>query len=397
MKIALDLRRMANPGIGRYMRCLTEALLAVAPEHEYLLILPPGEAGILGAVGATVETIAPELKYYSIREQIEIPRILRRHRVDLLHSPHFNLPLVCPCTRVVTIHDVIYLACAGDLTNPLGRYYYKAMMCAAVRVADRIVTDSNFSRDQIRRFLRMESEIEVIYPAVDSHWQPVTDTVRLHAVQARYGITSDYILYAGIFKPRKNHAGLLRAFRRFLDLGGDAMLVLAGPTDGSEKRLRKLAQDLKITDRIIFTGFVDDSDLVALYSGARVYACPSLYEGFGFTVLEAMACGVPVVSSAESSLPEVCGAAALYADARDALQFGDALYRASTDSELRRILVEKGYANVRRFDWRTTALQTLTVYQHAVGMPVVPVAYENKVAMCESPTSRKADGSVWRG
>lgn len=131
-----------------------------------------------------------------------------------------------------------------------------------------------------------------------------------------------------------------------------------------------MAQELKISDHVLFTGFVDDCELPALYSGARVYACPSLYEGFGFTVLEAMACGVPVVSSAESSLPEVGGAAALYADVRDARQFGDALYLAFTDLNLRRLLVEKGYANVRRFDWRNTALRTVAVYQRAVGATV---------------------------
>ncbi|MGE5323784.1 MAG: glycosyltransferase family 4 protein [Actinomycetota bacterium] len=370
MKIALDLRRIGNPGIGRYMRCLTEALLAVAPEQEYLLILPPDETEIFGNLGARVEKIDPELKYYSIREQIEIPRILRRHRVDLLHSPHFNLPLVSPCPRVATIHDVIYLACAGDLRSHLGRYYYKAMMYSAVRVADSIITDSRFSRDQIRRFLKTDREIEVIYPAVDRSFQPVADPARLQAVQARYDIRNDYILCAGIFKPRKNHAGLLRAFRRFLDLGAEATLVIAGPMTEGEEQLRSLARELKISNRVVLTGFVDDSDLPALYSGARVYACPSLYEGFGFTLLEAMACGVPVVSSAESSLPEVGGAAALYADARDAHQFGDALYRAFTDLQLRRVLVEKGYANARRFDWRKTALQTLAVYQQAVGAPV---------------------------
>ena len=370
MKIALDLRRIGNPGIGRYMRCLTEALLVVAPEHEYLLILPPDRPEMFFDSGAQVERITPAVKYYSIREQIEIPRILRRHRVDLLHSPHFNLPLVCPCPRVATIHDVIYLACAGDLPSRLGRVYYRTMMALTVRLADRIITDSNFSSDQIRRFLRTDRGIEVIYPAVDGSFQPVTDPARLQAVRARYGIRNDYILCTGIFKPRKNHASLLRAFRRFRDVGGDATLVIAGPMNEGEEQLRSMAQELKISDHVLFTGFVDDCELPALYSGARVYACPSLYEGFGFTVLEAMACGVPVVSSAESSLPEVGGAAALYADVRDARQFGDALYLAFTDLNLRRLLVEKGYANVRRFDWRNTALRTVAVYQRAVGATV---------------------------
>jgi len=145
--------------------------------------------------------------------------------------------------------------------------------------------------------------------------------------------------------------------------------VIAGALKEGEQELRSLAQELRISHEVIFTGFVNDSDLPALYSGARAYACPSLYEGFGLTVLEAMACGTPVVCSSATSLPEVAGAAAHYADARDAVAFGDALYQAFTDLNLRAGLVENGFMNVRRFDWRNTAEQTLAVYQRALGAP----------------------------
>src|SRR6185503_6235237 len=139
MKIALDLRRIKNPGIGRYMRCLTEALLEVAPEHEYLLILPPDYADNIqtSKPGVKMEKIIAAAGYYSLREQ----------RVDLLHSPHFNSPLLCPCPVVATIHDVIYLACAEDLPSFAGRLYYKGMMAAAVRRGDRIIAVSQYSRD----------------------------------------------------------------------------------------------------------------------------------------------------------------------------------------------------------------------------------------------------------
>jgi glycosyltransferase involved in cell wall biosynthesis len=147
--------------------------------------------------------------------------------------------------------------------------------------------------------------------------------------------------------------------------------------------LRGLAEQLKISDQVVFTGFVNDSDLAALYSGAHLYACPSLYEGFGFTILEAMACGVPVVCSAEASLPEIAGDAALYADARDPLQFGAALHRAFTDIDLRRNMVVKGRANVQRFNWRSTALQTLEVYQRIIGAPHAgsSVSYSERPAL----------------
>lgn len=371
------------------MHCLTEALLAVAPEHEYLLILPADGADLVTPNGPRVTKIAPELKYYSLREQVEIPRFLRRHRADLLHSPHFNLPLICPCPCVATIHDVIYLACPEDLPSRVGRLYYRAMMHRAIRAADAVITDSDFSRAEIRQFLKTDREIQVIHPAADAHFGPITDSGTLRAVKARYGITGEYVLYTGIFKPRKNHAGLLQAFQQLAERCQDANLVIAGPLNEGERDLRRLAEQLKISDRVVFTGFVNDSDLAALYSGARVYACPSLYEGFGFTILEAMACAVPVVCSAEASLPEIAGDAALYADARDASQFGAALYRAFTDIELRRSMVIKGEANVQRFNWRSTALQTLEVYQRIIGTPHAgsSVSYSEHPALASSRDS----------
>jgi len=362
MKIAFDLRRIKNPGIGRYMKCLVEAVVESAPEHQYLLILPPGEEDAVVCRGNGVEKLTPPMKYYSLREQFDLPRILRRHRVDILHSPHFNLPLIRVCPYVVTIHDVIYLACREDLPSQLGRMYYRAMMGAAVKRADRIITDSEYSKRDIRRFFKVEeARMDVIYPGVDQTIRKTVESVKKREVQELYGIVSPYLIYTGIYKLRKNHAGLLRSFKVFLDKGGDAQLVIAGPMEDGETTLRGLAKELGIAERVIFTGFVADGDLPALYSGAQVYACPSLYEGFGFTVLEAMACGIPVVCSKETSLPEVAGAAALYADARNPQEFGNALYQAYRDQGLRAMLVSKGASNVQRFQWRHAAEQTLAV------------------------------------
>jgi glycosyltransferase involved in cell wall biosynthesis len=366
MKIAFDLRRIKNPGIGRYMKCLVEAVVQSAPEHEYLLVLPPGEEEAVVCTGTNVEKITPSLKYYSLREQVDLPRILHKKKIDLLHSPHFNIPLIRVCPMVVTIHDVIYLACQEDLPSFVGRMYYRAMMAAAVRRADRIITDSEYSKRDIQRFFKAEDDrLDVIYPGVDQSIRKNVDSVKLCEVKGRLGIVSPYLIYTGIYKLRKNHAGLLQAFKTFVDKGGHAQLVIAGPMEDGEEMLRRLAQDLGVADRVVFTGFVEDGDLPALYSGASVYACPSLYEGFGFTVLEAMACGVPVVCSRETSLPEVAGAAALYADARNSQEFGNALYQVFRDQALRAMLVNKGMNNLQRFQWKHAAERTLAVYEKA--------------------------------
>jgi glycosyltransferase involved in cell wall biosynthesis len=371
MKIAFDLRRIGNPGIGRYMKCLTEAILAQSAGHEYLLILPPEDGGIIACDSVRVERVASSAACYSLREQIELPRLLRRHKVDLLHTPHFNMPLMAPCPTVVTIHDVIYLACRQDLPSRLGRLYYRAMMTAATRRAERVITVSEFSKKEMVRYLRVNPEkIDVIHSGIGHDFQPVTDSTAIIRTLSRYGIEGEYILYTGIYKLRKNHAGLMRAFQQFLSTGVKATLVIAGPMNEGEAPLRRLARELEIAGRVVLTGFVPDEDLPALYSAARVYACPSLYEGFGFTALEAMACRVPVVCSRESSLAEVAGEAALYADPRDPEDFAAALWRAFSDVELRDRLIASGFRNCSRFSWQTAAQATIAAYSRAAGLGI---------------------------
>jgi glycosyltransferase involved in cell wall biosynthesis len=371
MKIAFDLRRIENPGIGRYMKCLVEEILRRETEHDYLLILAPKARDAIRSNSTRVERVHASSHYYSVREQIEIPRILRENKVDLLHAPHFLLPLSRPCPAVVTIHDVVYIACAEDLPSHLGQFYYSAMMRASARLATRIITDSVFSKNEIIRYLHVDPDkIAVIYPAVDATFGRISDPATLQAARADYSIHDDYILYTGIYKGRKNHAGLLKAFQRFLAQGTRAQLVIAGPMYEGEASLRSLAAELGIAQQVVFTGFVADSNLNALYSGARVYACPSLYEGFGFTVLEAMACGTPVVCSEAASLPEVAGDAALYADARNPESFADALYQVFTKQGLRQEMMKRGEENLRRFGWEQAATRCLKTYDEVIGSTI---------------------------
>jgi glycosyltransferase involved in cell wall biosynthesis len=368
MKLAFDLRRMGNPGIGRYMKCLVEAVVRRDSGHEYVLILPRASEAL--EVKGNITSVISSAPYYSFGEQIELPRILRRHHVQLLHSPHFVLPVAQVCPSVVTIHDVIYLACREDLPSRAGRLYYAAMIRASTRLARQVITVSRFSKNEIVRHLNVDPQkVKVIYPAVDARFLRTPNDRDLKEVLDKYEIDSDYVFYAGIYKPRKNHHGLFRAFRHFIASGGSGKLVIAGPVVDGKSRLQEFAKELGIADRVIFTGHVADSELRALYAGARVYACPSLYEGFGFTVLEAMACGVPVVCSTAASLPEVAGDAALYADARDPEMFGEALCVAFTDSARRAELVTRGYGNVRRFTWEHAADRCLETYDAIINQP----------------------------
>jgi glycosyltransferase involved in cell wall biosynthesis len=374
MKIAFDLRRINNLGIGRYMKCLVEAILAEESTSEYLLILPPGAERAIQLQGYSAKIITPKLKYYSIQEQVQLPRILREHKVDLLHSPHFVLPLFRPCKTVVTIHDVIGITCKDDLGSSIGRLYYRGMISAAVRLADRIITVSEFSRDDIVRTLGIDrAKIKVVYQGISADFREITDAEVLQKVRAKYRIQHEYIIYAGIYKPRKNHAALLHAFQKVLIRTPDANLVLVGPLSEGQEYLQRVSAQLGILDNVIFTGVVDDDDLRALYSAAKVYACPSRYEGFGFTILEAMACGTPVVCNPATSLPEVGGDAAIYADPENSEEFANALYRVFTDRDLRTDLIEKGRVNTQRFKWGNAAKETVAIYQEILANSVAGV------------------------
>ena len=238
-------------------------------------------------------------------------------------------------------------------------------------------------------------KVSVIYPGVDEGLSIVRDAELLKELRRKLGISGDYILYTGIFKQRKNHVGLLKSFARLLASGVRMQLVIAGGLGEGERILRNKAAELGIADRVIFAGFVPEQDLATLYSAARVYACPSLYEGFGFTVLEAMACGVPVVCHNETSLPEVCGNAALLANANDAEDFASALRRVMEDTQLRSDLVRRGYENVGRFTWKMAARQSLAEYECIVHGHVPAASTPVKASTDVTINSRQPVGK-WR-
>jgi glycosyltransferase involved in cell wall biosynthesis len=366
MRIALDLRKIESSGIGRYMRNIVEALVQEAPEHEYVLIIPQGSEHLLKLNGAKSKVLPVNIPYYSIREQFAIPALLAKHRVDLFHSPHFVVPVVRTCPLVVTIHDVIYMVRKDELKSRLGRLYYGCMMPLAVRLSDAVITISECTKNDIVRHLKGSPEkIFVVPVGIDSRFQPVTDAESLKRVREKYGISDRYVLYVGIYRERKNHAGLFHAFQQLVQSGIRSQLVIAGPIGEAEHELRTLSAELGIEKRVVLTGFVADEDLPALYSEARVYACPSLAEGFGLTVIEAMACGTPVVSAQNSSLPEAGGTAALFADVTNPKLFAQALQRAFSDEALRQELIDRGIKHAARFSWKLAAQDTLKIYAAA--------------------------------
>jgi len=296
-------------------------------------------------------------------EQVALPGLCRRLDVDLLHSPHYSIPLAHPCRSVVTFHDMTFF------TNPTVHLQYKrlfftTMIRSAARRADAILVPSETTREDLARlFPRSASKTHVVHLGVGKLFHPVREPAALEAVRSRYHLPSAFLLYVGNLEPRKNLPRLLAAYAQLASMSTPPPLVLAGPQGWKGEPLSAAVRRLGLADRLIFPGYIAQEDLPALYSMAAVFVYPSLYEGFGLPVLEAMACGAPVVTSDVSSLPEVVGDAALLVSPDDIDGLATTLGRLLSDTRLADGLRRRGLERAREFSWRRTAEATWAVYQ----------------------------------
>jgi glycosyltransferase involved in cell wall biosynthesis len=232
-----------------------------------------------------------------------------------------------------------------------------------LRAADAIIAVSECSkRDAVRLYGIPPDKIRVIYEGVDPHFAPVTNTAKLSAVRAKYNLPEHFIVHVGTIEPRKNLPLLFEVIAQ-ARAHSDQHLVIAGKLGWLTEPILAKVTELGLENRVTFTGFVADEDLPALISAATLLAMPSKYEGFGLPVLEAMACGTPVIASNASSLPEVGGEAALYARPNDPASWAQLIDRVWTDAELRASLREKGFKQAAKFKWATMARETAEVYR----------------------------------
>jgi glycosyltransferase involved in cell wall biosynthesis len=278
-----------------------------------------------------------------------------QHPPDLLFIPAHVIPLVHPKRTLVTIHDLGYRY-YPEAHPWKQRYYLDLSTRWNARKATHILADSHATREALmQEYGTPADKITVVYPGYDSTLQAVHDPAILKTVQQRYGISDPYILYLGRIQPRKNLLRLVGAFAQLSSAHRDLSLVLAGPTGWLAAPIRARVQNLGLAHRVQFPGYVAESDKAALLSGARIFAFPSLYEGFGFPVLEAQACGVPVLTSNTTSLPEVAGDGALFVDPRDENAIAAGLRELLESASLRQDIIQYGAENLQRFSWKKTA------------------------------------------
>jgi glycosyltransferase involved in cell wall biosynthesis len=295
---------------------------------------------------------------------------LQRNPPDVLFVPAHTLPwpTAAGVPSVVTAHDLGYLH-YPDKHPLLARLYLDWSTRHSASIARRVIAVSQATAQDLVALNGIpRDKIRVVHSGVDEELQPVRDEAILRDMKKQFGIKGPYVLHVGSIQPRKNLARLVEAFSQAMDVVEGLRLVLAGRRAWGDQSLLDRIHELDLAERVVMPGYVPDADLAALYSGASVYAFPSLYEGFGFPALEAMACGTPVVCANTSSLPEIVGDAALTFAPTDVAGQADALRRVLTDPALRKHLVERGFARLQQFTWEAASRETLAVICEAASI-----------------------------
>ena len=354
-------------GIGRYTRELVGALLAQVNSHRYALFAAVGGVNLeewksgqnRGCATFRALPISDDwLARLWHRLRVPIPVETITGIVDVFYSPDFVLPPTLPRTRtLLTVHDLSFLHYPEHFVPKLVQYLNSVVPRSVTR-ADKVLADSEATRvDIINRLGAAPDQVEVLYLGADDRFHASPSRGERERLESRYGIGEQpYVLSVGTLQPRKNYATLIRAFAT---LGPGIQLAIAGGRGWLYQNVFEEAE--KQGGRVQILGLVDDEDLPALYRNAALFALPSLYEGFGLPVLEAMACGTPVVCSDRSSLPEVAGDAALLVDPTDVDAISAAMTRALTDDGLRAEMVSRGLTQASRFTWERAARQLLSV------------------------------------
>lgn len=375
MRIGIDARFFGgeqSKGLGRYTQKLIEHIVHIDQTNQYVLFLQDAELVHWQQPPANVTVVRAPYHWYSFAEQIFMPWVIAKQKVDLMHFPHFNVPLLYRGPFIVTIHDLIISRFPTERATTLGPMKYKLKQLAyhlvirhAARSARHIITVSEYSkRDLIDYFKLPPDRISVTYEAVDVFPRSWVSAEQFAVIQQRYKLPEAYLLYVGNAYPHKNLETLLLVMQTLKKAGAlHHHLVCVGKADYFYLRLQQQAWALNVDDVVHFPGFIPDHDLAALYSGAFAFIFPSKYEGFGLPPLEAMLYDTPVLASNSSCLPEVLGQAALYFDYQDVSGIIHQLQRLETETSLRDQLITRGREQVKSYSWKRMTKETLALYE----------------------------------
>ncbi len=391
VKIGIDARFYGplGKGLGRYVQEVTDKVIGIDEnsQYEFVVFLSKENYDEFfpdNFKNKSVKKVLSDVNWYGFKEQFIFPFLIWREKLNLIHFPHFNVPLFVPVPFVLTIHDLILTKFPSRRASTLTafKYWFKHLMYRlvikrALKQAKLVIAVSNFTKqDLLKRFKVKEEKIKVIYEGVANlaRGRDSLFVAKLNKEEtlSNYNISGRYLLYVGNAYPHKNLDFLLKGFFNLQKDYPDLRLVLVGKEDYFYQQIKKEASRLNLWQKnnknspVVFTGYVPDAQLKILYNQAFIYIFPSLYEGFGLPPLEAMANSCPVLSSNQASLPEILGQAARYFNPKSTASLIDNFKKLARDSKLRDYYIEQGQVRVKKYNWWECARQTLNIYEEII-------------------------------
>jgi len=369
MKIGIDATAVPPKpmGAGLYILYLIRELADLESDHVFVVFaqdyLKPFFANINSPhiTFRWVHSMHPAVRLFW--EQTVFPGLIRREKLDLLHSPHYTMPLSKPVPQIVTYHDLIFFLYPEVHTREK-RVFFPWMIRRSARKADLIITDSDSTKRDAAKLLDIPMGKMVTVPlGYQPVFEPIDDEKKLADVRDGYHLPDKFVLYVGAIEPRKRVPLLLKAFSRLVRKGYPHHLVIPGKPGWLVGDLGPLMDELAVRERVALLGYVPYEKLPAIYNLADCFVYPSVYEGFGLPPLEAMACGVPVITCNISSMPEVVGEAAILVPPDDEDALVDAMVNVLENTSVRETLRAKGLARAGQFSWKKTAIETLALYE----------------------------------
>lgn len=367
MRIGVMLRNVGEKGgHGLYTRNILKNLLKIDKDNQYVLFYQGRKRKTIFSGYSNVEEQWINVPYKILWDQIFIPFSALKARIDLLFSPKWTAPLISPCKILMVVPDMGYYP-HPEFYKGRDILYLKLMIPLYLRKATRVIAVSHTTKKDIIKFTGVDkSKVVVVHMAAEDIFAESVDPVFVERVKAKYSLSSQFILHVGIIYPGKNVEKLICAFAKIAKKFPHK-LVLVGGFRWKYSRVFDLIEEFNLKDKVIITNWVPRSELPVFYKLADLFAFPSLYEGFGIPVLEAMTCGCPVVTSSTGATPEIAGDAALIVNPRSVDEIYKAIVRVLEDEKLKKELVSKGYARAKKFSWEKSARETLSVFKELEG------------------------------
>lgn len=357
-----------NTGGGRYLLELLEGLQSIGLNEKYSVFVRHSISKLSKITHPCIEIfpcgwVTDFRPSRILWEQYCLPRVVIEKGIDIFHAAGFTLPHKLTTRSVITIFDMTFFS-MPDVHLKSKVAYFKAMIPAAVKKADAVIAISSQTKYDIINYLGTpEKKIKVIHIGIGDEFKVITDETLIKSVRALYSLPAEYILFVGTIEPRKNIDSLIRAYAQLKKRGCRHKLVIAGRHGWGYNKIYSLISSLELTGDVVFTGYVLQKNLPALYSGASVFVYPSLYEGFGIPVLEAMKCGTPVITSNTSSMPEVSADAAMLIDPYDKKSLVSGIEKVINEPDFAASLRSKGSIRASLFSRDKMARETLSVYR----------------------------------